>query len=745
MKCLKCESEWISKTSVVKNCPFCGADLYYETAEDGNKVFDNTAEALAYIYKKHGTEILLSEKLSSYLTDYVPDMSVSVKRLMKYFYDVGAAELIKNSINGSEEDKLEAVKKTISRLTENFIDLQMAESITYEFSDALGWKINRFFETSLPTGIANHESKGDNMNQIETANRFIDVMLDAEETLAGVKQKIDERKAKAQNLIIQFAEKQKQIIDGEREKIVSENSLAIFEYYRKVLNNAVEKQKNDHTEYIKGQKFIDKFEETFIVSVFGKVKSGKSYLGNYIMGTSYKKNNILTNYDKLGNIEVTVYDKGKLSTGNALSVSTDESDGQGFGVASTEATSTIQYCKIGGLTWFETPGIGSVVKENEQLAEEYIKNSDLVVFAINSDSAGVLGELSELKELYEMNKPMMILVTMSDEYDYDIDNEGNIFGVIKPKSDKDRKDVENYLINEIKFKGMDKALELSGGNVLTISTKLAMEALENNCNVEMYEGSNMDLFINRLIDITKGEAAELKERNPKDRFNKFISELEKSVNNLEKEVKDLNAKASVIREKAEDVKKRVISEVKYHATTIIHDKVQETSFKLKGSQPNISGKQIAAEVSDAINSIIQRECSSGFVELIPDISYRLSGNVLDSDSMNISDMGTKKVTSSYEVEVVTRKKVERGMFGKIGNFLFGEKYVTRTVEFEVGDNSVDIEIQLQNYFEDICKNTWEKMIQDLVVGCVKPFETIYKKFQILTDSMRKELKSLKIK
>ena len=159
MKCLKCESEWISKTSVVKNCPFCGADLYYETAEDGNKVFDNTAEALAYIYKKHGTEILLSEKLSSYLTDYVPDMSVSVKRLMKYFYDVGAAELIKNSINGSEEDKLEAVKKTISRLTENFIDLQMAESITYEFSDALGWKINRFFETSLPTGIANHDSK----------------------------------------------------------------------------------------------------------------------------------------------------------------------------------------------------------------------------------------------------------------------------------------------------------------------------------------------------------------------------------------------------------------------------------------------------------------------------------------------------------------------------------------------------------------------------------------------------------
>lgn len=32
------------------------------------------------------------------------------------------------------------------------------------------------------------------MNQIETANRFIDIMCEAEGKLAGVKQRIDERK-----------------------------------------------------------------------------------------------------------------------------------------------------------------------------------------------------------------------------------------------------------------------------------------------------------------------------------------------------------------------------------------------------------------------------------------------------------------------------------------------------------------------------------------------------------------------
>lgn len=590
------------------------------------------------------------------------------------------------------------------------------------------------------------------MNQIETTNKFIDVMCEAEGKLAGVKQKIDERKEKAQHLIDNFSSTQKQIIDDERKKITSKSSLAIFEDYRRILNKAVDTQKAQHTEYIKGTEFINKFEETFIVSVFGKVKSGKSYLGNYIMGTAFKKNHIVTNYDKLGDLKVNVYDKGKLSHSNTLSENTDESNGHGFGVASTEATSTIQYFKIGGLTWFDTPGIGSITKENEELAEEYIKNSDLVVFAMNSDAAGTQQEISELKSLYEMNKPMLILVTQSDQSDYDIDDDGNMVPILEPKSEKDRKDVEKYIIDTILEKGMSKALELSGGKVLTISTKLAVESLKNNSfDNDMYKASNLDLFINRLIEITKGEAAELKERNPKDRFNKLITELEISINELEKEVKSLNEKAALINEKAETVKKNVISNVRYYANSIIHDKVQETSMKLKDNNKKISGKQIALEVSKSINSIIQKECYNGFVELIPDIDSKLSGNVVNLDNMNISDMNIKTVKSSYEIEVVQRVKVARGAFGKIGNMLFGEKYKTttstetRTIEFDVGDNAVDIEEQLVKHFEDICNNTLEKMIQDLVVGCVKPFETIYLNFQKLTENTRNELESLKIK
>ena len=98
------------------------------------------------------------------------------------------------------------------------------------------------------------------MNQIETANRFINVMLDAEGKLSGVKQKIDDRKRKAQELIAGFAEKQKMVIDDEKRNITSESSLRIFEDYRRVLDKAVESQKQKHLEFIKGTEFIHNFE-----------------------------------------------------------------------------------------------------------------------------------------------------------------------------------------------------------------------------------------------------------------------------------------------------------------------------------------------------------------------------------------------------------------------------------------------------------------------------------------------------
>lgn len=148
MECLKCRSKWETTLSTMKNCPFCGADLYEEADED-IEVLDTSAEVLAYICRKYGADVLLGKRFSAYVADCAPELPDNVKRLIKCFGEWGAAELLRKGINGSEDDKLEAVKKSIARLTDNFISPQMAESITYEFSSALGWNVGKPAEKTV--------------------------------------------------------------------------------------------------------------------------------------------------------------------------------------------------------------------------------------------------------------------------------------------------------------------------------------------------------------------------------------------------------------------------------------------------------------------------------------------------------------------------------------------------------------------------------------------------------------------
>lgn len=587
------------------------------------------------------------------------------------------------------------------------------------------------------------------MDQIKTANRFVDSMLEAEGKLAGVKMLLDEKKSEVQQVLSYFADEQFNIIRRLDSKIKSEEARAIFSEYKNTLTEIVNQNKTKHEEYVNGIEFINKFEETFIVSVFGKVKSGKSYLGNYMMGNAFK--NLNTSYDKIGDISVNVYDRGKLSTATRLSEMIDETSGQGFGVAATEATSTIQYFRIGGLTWFDTPGIGSITKENEELAEEYIKNSDLVIFSMNSDAAGTRQELSELKDLYEMNKPMIILLTQSDFVDYDCDDAGNIIEVLKPKTDKDRSDVENYVVEEIINQGAGRALELSGGKALTISTKLAVEALKSDPpDTEQYMGSNMEELVNRLIDITHGKAAELKAQNPKDRFNKLIDDLVISVDDFLKTMQETKNNIDKIKKEADYKKRLVIENVRIKARDIITEIVaNESNNGMNGK--NISGNIIADKVSDRINKIIVDECINGIKDLIPDIGSNSIGPVIDSNKINVSDLGEKIVKQSYKVELLKRRKVARGAFGKIKDFFDGGKYEivtttkTKHVDVSLGVNTYEVENQLLSQFEEICNSTLDSMIGSLLDGCVNPLTIIYNQSSELAGKAKKDLEKLKIK
>jgi len=149
MKCINCGSEWnaTGKAAVsITNCPFCGESPVVKKTEQ--KAFEASKETLEAIYKQFGADILLG-KLNAYIADFAPSLSTANKRLVNSVYEFGASKALKESINGTQEDKERAVKIAIRNMTEAHVSIESSETIIYEFTDALGWKIEK--EKSLST------------------------------------------------------------------------------------------------------------------------------------------------------------------------------------------------------------------------------------------------------------------------------------------------------------------------------------------------------------------------------------------------------------------------------------------------------------------------------------------------------------------------------------------------------------------------------------------------------------------
>ena len=577
-------------------------------------------------------------------------------------------------------------------------------------------------------------------------------MLKSEEELKNVQISISNRKTEIENTIQALDNSLKNVfnnVTGETEG---------GEGVRELLNSAItqlggfaENAKKEIEEANKGMKFIEDFEETFIVSIFGKVKAGKSYLGNFIMGNSFKKYSKKSQFSRLGNVEVTVYDRGKQSQQSVLSV-LDE-DGEGFKVGSTETTSTIQWFKIGGLTWFDTPGIGSVTLDNESLAKEYVKNSDLVIFVCNSDAAGTRQEFGEMKSLIEMNKPVLLMVTMSDTYDEDVDDDGNLIQILQPKNDKDRKDVENYMIETIRQNNLQKVLDLS--EILTISTKLADDAVKNE-DEKLYKASNIDKLFKKLIEITVNDAAKMKLNTPKDRLNKMISSIigsddsENSLVRFRKSICNICDNFAAQKKDNQLLTEQIVDEVRTLCRTKVMTAVQEMKVEMRSNGRTITSSEIEQRVTAILKETLYSVCDKELSELIGKVktsNLRELGNI----SIKTGNMEILKDKIEYTQQIVERvRRDPKDLFELVGS-IFGVKYteietstVTKYKEFEIGDNSSKVTSEILTSLDSAIHSEVEAFVSELIEGYYKPIESIKEKSSAEIDAAIKKLEGLRL-
>ncbi len=137
-----------------------------------------------------------------------------------------------------------------------------------------------------------------------------------------------------------------------------------------------------------------------------------------VLRDEYK--NLRTMLDKLeqGHLHIAVFGRvsvGKSSVLNALLGKQVFSVSVLHGETKTNSMESWQEVDAGGVFLIDTPGINEIDgEERENLAHEVASRSDLLLFVVDSDLTDV--ELSALKTVADTQRPIILVVNKSDQY-----------------------------------------------------------------------------------------------------------------------------------------------------------------------------------------------------------------------------------------------------------------------------------------------------------------------------------------
>ncbi|HCH2795258.1 TPA: hypothetical protein NKT10_000973 [Vibrio parahaemolyticus] len=261
--------------------------------------------------------------------------------------------------------------------------------------------------------------------------------------------------------------------------------------------------------------FRKDFGDSLLVFVYGKVKAGKSSLGNYIAtGQSDPTPEWLESLDKKLHKPQFFKEAQNTDFGEVIDYS------KGFAVGTSETTSCIQGFRTPGFTWVDSPGLHSINCANGDLAKQYSDSADLIVYPCNSAQPGRRSDFEELRKLILAKKRIMVLITRcSEEEVVDFDEEGVPITELVMKSDKNRADQEQYLKQELDLL-CNELGEYIDTSALSISVHYAQHY---GSSAEAMKQSGMQNFFDNLSALIESEGIELKKQVPQKNLHALYS------------------------------------------------------------------------------------------------------------------------------------------------------------------------------------------------------------------------------
>ncbi|MGI2024408.1 dynamin family protein [Shewanella glacialipiscicola] len=498
--------------------------------------------------------------------------------------------------------------------------------------------------------------------------------------------------------------------------------------------------------YDKGLSFRQDFQDSLLVFVFGKVKSGKSSLGNYIAwGHTDPSENLKSS--------VPISLQPEYFTAANTNVVNGDTDDEAkhrreFRVGATEATSSIQGFRLPGLTWVDSPGLHSVNDINGKLAQEYVAHADLILYTMNSASPGRASDLKEIKELKSKGKETLILITGSDINEEDWDDElGEIVTRVQMKSKETRQMQREYIAKELE--GIDS------NDILSNSARYAQEHLTD--PKEMQNSGMVQLF-SRLHSISQNQGVQIKRAVPMTNFSNFLDKCRKELQPYTKLTNDLDAEIAHLESSVPKVMARYTREAQKEMYAIIDDTFNSLeNYRDDDEQMNQELRYARRSWNDKLQQVIGIALESGLADITKELKHAVD-NTWYSASLELPNFSIEKVTEQIPDGQVNGTKKRNSGWGGLGGLVAGgvagfmlggpagaalgaslasgagsmvgsafgsdAKLKTKTIELNVGDNLESLKKQVRDSYVSVVKTVIEDESKKVLTNTLAEMRTV---------------------
>lgn len=337
--------------------------------------------------------------------------------------------------------------------------------------------------------------------------------------------------------------------------------------------------------------FRQRYADSLVVFVLGKVKAGKSSLGNYM---AYGRSDPAAVAET--SLSPHFFTAAVAGAGEGGS---EAASGQGgfFRVGASETTKTIQGFRLPGLTWIDSPGLHSVTEENGALASDYVDVADLIIYPMHTGAPGRTGDIAEIRTLLAAKKRLLVIITQCDRVEEDVEPNGAIVQSWVMKEPGARQGQMDYVRNAISAGGEKVPIDL-----LSLSVRYA-EIHGNDASA--LEASGVAGLYRLLTKIAQSEGISRKREMPSLNLDRFVDLVLGTRGN------DNRLSLPYVLEKLDEIRARVTA-----AEAHLEDRARVVTAKiLEQIRPAVDAA-IKAHAADQDQRGFEEACSKALLEIV---------------------------------------------------------------------------------------------------------------------------------